>query len=511
MRAFRWRYVAKSQPAVIVVPTAIGAGVLSATFSTASAYLVLALAFGGLALGARSIFGGGRSTPLAGANSSDLDPRMAPMAAVDEGTDTTILGQRAPELFFYVGMLTIGLPAFRIGWATVSDLLFLAALLLSLTRPWRHSRPPPLPGLLIAGAIIYALGALLATSTTPTPLESLAVAARFMYLLLAWFWLASTVLSNVRKLERAVILWVSSAALSGVGSLAQLLGIRIFEPEVDFYNRMIGFTQHPNDLGGLTGIALLPALVLASRKGVSWHLRTFALLVLLFVAIGLLLSGSVSGLTAAVVAIAVWLSLAGRRSVFSAIPLLALVAVILLISASINAGNISPIRRIAATTATDGSEGTTLWDREETNRVALQWLSHHPFIGVGLDSASRYTSNGLEVHNLLLGAWFTTGLLGLAGMAIILLSVFMAGRSVLKTNRGRHLWFHTSTIAAFLGSFAFAMSAPIIHQRYAWTAAALVLVCWRLNNRMTTLPDVAEMAALGRTECSGRSIGAQPL
>jgi O-antigen ligase len=482
MSRLRWRDLTKSKSAIIVAPAAIGIGILTASLPKVSEYFILASISGiGLVVGARLLLGGDRNSRLEGSEGSEVDHQMTTVAGMNEGSGAIALSGRTPEFIFYMGTLTIGLPALRIGWVTLSDVLFLAAFLLCLIRSGGHRQSAPLPGLLVAGTIIYTLGALLASSATPNPLESLAVLARFAYLSLAWFWLASYLLSDIAKLEKAVTLWVASAALSGAGSLVQLLGVSIFVTDVNFYGRMIGFTQHPNDLGGLTGIALLPALVLASRRRISWRARTFSLLALSLVAIGLLLSGSVGGLIAAIVATLLWLSLADRRSALNAIPILAFVAAILLISTVANLSNNSPIDRVATTTATHGSEGATFWTREETNRAALEWLSHHPFIGVGLDSSSRDTKTGMEVHNLLLGAWFTAGLLGLVGMSLVLLSLFAASRFVLSAIAGQRLGFHASIVAAFLGSLVFAMSAPIIHQRYAWTAAALVLACRRLN------------------------------
>jgi O-antigen ligase len=482
MSTCRWRDFPKPQPAIGIALIAIGIGVLTTFLPTVSAYLILAIISAtGIGLGVRLILGRGGDASLGVVNRSKVDHQLTTAVDLNEHDKTArSFSERASEWLFYMGMLSIGLPALRIGWATLSDLLFFLALLLRLIRSGSHTESAPLPSLLVAGTTIYTLGALIATSASSRPLESLAVLARFVYILLVWFWLASTVLSNARKLERAAVLWVASAALSGAGSLGQLCGIHIFSTDVNFYNRMTGFTQHPNDLGGLTGIALLPALVLASRNGITLRVRIFSQLALCLVAFGLLLSGSVGGLIAAAVATVSWFSLADRQAAFRTIPLLALVAAILLISAAINLGDNSPIHRVATTTATDGSESATLWTREETNRAALEWLDLHPFIGAGLDSASRFTTTGTEVHNLLLGAWFTAGLLGLLGISTVLVSVFMSSRAVLRATAGVHLGFHRSMTAAFLGSLAFAMSAPIIYQRYAWTATALVLASRRL-------------------------------
>ncbi len=449
--------------AAIVMATAVGAGILVSFLSTGEILLLLAVPGAVVfCIVTRALFG-----------VKAIHDAPAPREREIIG-NRSAFSNRAAEWFFYAGTLTLGFPALRIGWATLSDLTYLLALLVSLSQ-FRNSERARLPGMLVFGTALYAAGALIASAASLRPVESLTVLARFVYLILIWFLLARRLLSDARRLKRAVVIWTASAALSGSAALLQAFGMLDFWTEINFYGRMTGFTEHPNDLGGITGIALLPALVLASREQESWSVRFFSFLAVALLAIGLLLSGSIGGFTAAFVAAAAWLSMVDTRLAVNTVPLLAVAAAILIICTAIGFGDSSPIGRLADVIGPDGSRGVTLSAREDTNRAALDWLNKDPLVGAGLDPSSRYTTTGMEVHNLVLGAWFTAGLMGFIGMVVILFSLLLASRSLMTASPRSQHGFFASLVSSLLGSLAFSMSAPIIHQRYAWIAAALVL------------------------------------
>ena len=67
-----------------------------------------------------------------------------------------------------------------------------------------------------------------------------------------------------------------------------------------------------------------------------------------------------------------------------------------------------------------------------TYRVAIARIKEDPFVGVGLDLKSVTRPFGVEayeydIHNLVIGLWYKTGLLGLAGILIALLAILRSG------------------------------------------------------------------------------------
>ena len=173
-----------------------------------------------------------------------------------------------PRRLYYGGVLMLGLLTLRVGGqVTFSDLLFLASFLFACAEfvILRRRVPMKLPFLLLIGVALFSLGGLLSTFESYQTLKSIAVVARLVFLTVFWFWLGTIVLRRRAHVTRAIGFWVVSAAICGSGAILQFLAGDII-PNTSFEGgRATGFTPHPNDLGGLTAIAFVPALMLASR------------------------------------------------------------------------------------------------------------------------------------------------------------------------------------------------------------------------------------------------------
>ncbi len=81
-----------------------------------------------------------------------------------------------------------------------------------------------------------------------------------------------------------------------------------------------------------------------------------------------------------------------------------------------------------------------------------------------------------DIHNLVIGLWYKTGLVGLVGMLIALLAIARSGWTAISES----ISYSERTVAVALGSsvvafVAFAMTAPILFTRLGWISAALVL------------------------------------
>ena len=113
--------------------------------------------------------------------------------------------------------------------------------------------------------------------------------------------------------------------------------------------------------------------------------------------------------------------------------------------------------------------------------MAIARIEENPFVGVGLDLNSVTRPFGVEafeydVHNLVIGLWYKTGLLGLAGILLALLAIFRSGWAAILGSRSAG----ESRVAIALGCslvafVVFSMTAPILFTRFGWIAAALVL------------------------------------
>ena len=258
-------------------------------------------------------------------------------------------------------------------------------------------------------------------------MRSIAGLARLIFLTVFWFWLGTVVLQRREHVTTAISCWVASAAICGCGAIVQLLvGDVIPNGNIDG-GRATSFTAQPNDLGALTGIAFVPALMLASRPRIPRATRAWSYVLLLLVAAGLILSGSVGALLAASVATLVWLAFQRiSMDVLLAMAMLATCVVALVTVQSIR-GAPNPLERLQSTTTSSSlpSGGTQLGSvdqRIRTYKVAVARIKEDPFIGVGLDLFSVTRPFGIEayeydVHNLVIGLLYKTGLVGLGGHA----------------------------------------------------------------------------------------------
>ena len=100
---------------------------------------------------------------------------------------------------------------------------------------------------------------------------------------------------------------------------------------------------------------------------------------------------------------------------------------------------------------------------------------------MGLDLKSVTRPFGVEayeydVHNLVIGLWYKTGLIGLVGILIALLAILRSGwTAILGSNSTGESRVAVALASSFVAFIVFAMSEPVLFSRYGWIAAALVL------------------------------------
>jgi O-antigen ligase len=258
--------------------------------------------------------------------------------------------------------------------------------------------------------------------------------------------------------------------------------------------RATGFAAHPNDLGALTAIAFVPALMLASRARASFVARGWSYVSLLLIAAGLVLSGSVGAVLAAAAAVVVWLGLQ-RISVHALLALATLAASLVVLTALGAPGPLDRLQSVTTSTSLP-SGGTQLGSAEQrigTYRVAIARIKENPFVGVGLDLNSVTRPFGVEsyeydVHNLVIGLWYKTGLLGLVGILLALFAILRSGWAAILESRSadesKVAFALVSSVVAFI---VFAMTAPVLFTRFGWISAALVLALRSLQQEREAL------------------------
>lgn len=376
---------------------------------------------------------------------------------------------------YYAGMLTMPLLSIRAAGVTVSDYLFLAALAAAAV-DWvgdREHRLIGLPQLLSVGIAAFAVGSLLATIYhSSDPVSSLGVTARVVYLLVVWFLLGTVVLRTAAHVKTAVAFWVGGTAICGFYALAQKAGVT--SGGTDGAGRVVGLAEHVNDLGGLSAVAIVPAIVLAfvTRN------QLYSVCALGAVC-GLMLSGSIGAAIAALVA----LTICGlSRRMKRVVATLAAVGVCLLVYLSATTAlESTPVGRFKVATDPGASFNQgTFYTRVDTIQTAWVQIKRDPFIGAGLDfTSARIYSNRdgqpYAVHNLFVGRWYESGLLGLIGIALIVSSFLSTAWRAVVQARGDERLLALSLGAAVVGFVIVSMSEPILYTRYGLAPAALAI------------------------------------
>jgi len=393
---------------------------------------------------------------------------------------------RAARALYYLGVVLIGLLTVRVSYTvTFSDVFFLFSVMVAAAELViaRRDVPIRIPLLLLAGMAIFTVGGLLSSLVSYSALKSMAVVVRLIFLTVFWFWLGTVVLNRLSHVRKAILLWVTSAAICGGGAVLQFMVGDVIPNTHMIFGRATGFTGHPNDLGGVTAIAFVPALMLSAREGLSRPARLFSCLLFLLVMAGLVLSGSVGALIAAVAAVIVWFALCQRSGRSLAVLAVILGAAVAITAVQSVRGAQTPLDRFHSVTAkSSGPSGAgSVESRIRTYRVAAKAIRSDPFIGVGLDLVSVTKPFGIisyeyDVHNLVIGTWYKAGLLGMIGILVAMLALLKVGWQALLAAPGDG---ERAMVAALLSAVAafivFAMGAPVLFSRYGWIAGALLL------------------------------------
>ncbi len=440
------------------------------------------------------------------------DRRWAESADSNSG-ETAGADFRAGRLFYYAGILLLAVLTLRIGsQVTFSDTFFLLSFLLTCADIviLRRRVPVWVPGLLLVGIGLFSLGGIISTFGASEPIKSGAVVARLIVLTVLWFWLGAAVLTRREHFRTAMRLWLLSAALTGAAGVLQLLAGDVIPNTDPVFGRSTGFTGQPNELGGITAVAFIPAIMMATREGLSGTQRVRSLSVLGLIIGGLIASGSVGAFLAVATATFIWFAL--QRASFNSWLVFAGIAVVVIGFTTVQElrGAPTPVDRLTRVTSPSATAAAapgsgSIESRVSTYRVAASRIADDPFVGVGLDLVSVTKPFGIvsyeyDVHNLVLGTWYKAGLVGLLGMMITLFAVFRTGwLDLIRSSSEDEYREVAALMSAVVAFIVFSMSEPILFARYGWIGPALLLALRAVQERRTTSSSPREVHANRRS------------
>ena len=407
----------------------------------------------------------------------------------DELAPPPAAGAALARGLYYAGTATIGILLLRFRGATVSDLLYLLSLVAIVAGLIVSSANPRvlLPRGLVVGVLVFCTGGLITAFYSASATDNLSVLIRVGYLVAVWFWLGTMVLTEPRHVRTAMFWWVVSAAVASAGAIVQTVFGDVIPGGTVHFGRVSGLTDHVNDLGGLAGVAAVPALALLyKRMGASAPQRVTAIVCLPVIGAGLMLSGSISGAMAAVVSGFVFV-VATRTFVRGLVAFLLLLAV----SAAIAASGISPyfespFDRVTESTTNSGTDNATFWSRIDSYEAAWVEIRAHPLYGVGLSPGDTPTATGAQVHNNLMKPLFEGGAFAAIGMTLVYLLVGLAGwQTAVRARSPEEHLLALAALSSYIAYFTWGLSQPALFKRFGWMSGALVLAIWAQQLRAT--------------------------
>lgn len=354
---------------------------------------------------------------------------------------------------------------------TLSDLLLCVAIAAVLFRGEINSRPfDYLTVFWLVGLGLMLLGLLIGSLVNGSVDRWLIVGTQYLFAFL---------LLPMLLMGQQVSLTRNFPALFVIGiAVSQLIGISaslLFEPAETkallgngFYTgngRVGAMTGEPNPNGAMIAFSL-PMLLYSIRQG-SMPLGIGLICGVLLIW-GLLASGSFTGFSAALLALGIYLAISGFR-------LLLRVAVIGAIALSLFFASGLPLpaafeNRVAgALTTGDLNQAGTYTDRSALIEEAWEMVDDNTLVGLGVDQFRTVSIHQAPVHELHLLIWNEGGIVGFAGLIILLLTMFAAAFVAISRSRAEG-----AMIFAVIAVFnVYTVSIPHMYNR-AWVFPVLL-------------------------------------
>lgn len=390
-----------------------------------------------------------------------------PYARAVSGPEKDVFGRAAVGVW-YAATFATPLIVVRIAGFTIADFLFLSCIpiLLVASRP-RNRMALAWP---LAAVLAYIAGWVAATYSVDQS-ENWLTVGRLVYLWLVWRWQARSLFDRPRFVGRtltAYLVGCAASSLAAVLQITQSIYILGSEPAGLFGQRAPGLGQHVNDQGGQLAIAICIGaglIVMGERRG-----RRLIILCTALNAVGLLLSGTVTGMTAAGVGVLYLVTRAHiplRRVITVGVASAAVVNIALLLQGALTGSD--PLARFQSATGSNG-DTSTLGVRLQTWDYAWASIQENPFVGVGLDAESGATFNGETLtHNIFLLYLYQGGLILFAALLVTL-------GPALKHLFRRGPWpaVEVAVAGGMVAAIVYAQTAPVMYQRYFWLPVLLL-------------------------------------
>jgi O-antigen ligase len=389
---------------------------------------------------------------------------------------------RASRWLFYVSAAFVPLTAVRsFAGVTIGDAalgLAAALALLSLSRPSGMVHR----ALIVASALAILALVLIAPSSS-SALTELAVAGRMVFVWVVWAWVASVSLLTRRHFAVACSAFVIGACLSSIVALAQLGGLDlrslVAEPSTGTSGRLAGLGEHANGQGGTLAVGLVLCLgaILAGR------LRRWATVAAAIVAIGLLLTASITGLIAACVGLLVLLwRIRSFKTLAAAGALILGAALLFTFLQRAFPGVVTPFSRFESAIGIGGV--STVDQRRLTIEYAWERIAENPLTGIGFADGGGTYNGVTQAHNMEILAWYQGGPILAAAIVIVL------GATIAVGLRSKGDYLMATLFAAAVSAIFFAQTGPSLYDRFLWLPVVLLLTAQTLRSTDSQEPAV---------------------
>ena len=282
-------------------------------------------------------------------------------------------------------------------------------------------------------------------------------------------------------------MWTASLAIDGLAAVVQAGGVSMAFVSSPIPGRMTGSTPHtPMSSGAAAATVIAPACaLLVTSTRLRQHVVWAGALVSIVAAV--ILSGSVSGMAAAIAAIGVWIVTASQGPRLVVIAFAALFLAVAVAQIQGDVGLPTPVDRLLSTTGySQGGQYSTVATRVQGYRATWAALGNGGLLGHGLDSSSPNPDGARSAHNLLLKSWYEGGLAAAIGMLCVIfggLASSLHGARLATTASLRLMI--ASLFAATAAFFVYSQSSPL---RRASDTAGLA---WHSGRVACSLPGPA--------------------
>lgn len=381
----------------------------------------------------------------------------------------------AARWFFYCGLVCVSLLVFRVAASvTAGDALLLASTLLLLLNARRPKGAGIAGRYTLLASMLILVGGLLAWLEATSGAENGLALMRVMLVAVVLPWQSTVLLRSGVHIRRALMAFSLGAGASAAGTVIQFLRGASAIPggSVSNAGRYTGFTGNVSDMGGIAAVAVVLGLGFLDPSFSKWQrcglASTFASGL-----IGLVLSGSVSGMLAAGLGVAIVLVVRGVKLRHVVSGLAISVAGLALASniSSLTGNALTPMERVQQVLGLRGGPSDLNTSASRWDTVVAGWhdFLSVPFTGVGLDSNGYVVLGDLGVHDIWVASLRQGGLFFTAGLAIVVFSVLFTAW------RYRGHFTLSISLAAGITALVFAMTAPSFYNRYFWLPLALLL------------------------------------